>query len=230
MNRAWLLAGSSALIGGVAGAAVATRYLTEDAASTAGAPAAAAQELGAAGRSAPDAQQLASRLEALERSLRELEHRQTSPPPHVPVTAASAGMPEPAPILAAPADPVFEAAVLDIIERAEEGRDSERDTKRDERARERAEAWANELTMRIGLSPAQTARLVEIQTQLRDELRARRSDAPTGKYISKEQRRAAVQAVRLRAEQDLREVLEPNQANEYDKLDSQLKIVRSDDD
>jgi hypothetical protein len=36
--------------------------------------------------------------------------------------------------------------------------------------------------------------------------------------------------VRLRAEQELRELLDPNQAKEYDKLDTQLKIVRSDDD
>jgi hypothetical protein len=223
MNSAWLLVGSSALIGGVAGA-VGAWYLQEDA------PSRAVErplpELASERDPALDPQ-LVSRLQALERSVRELESRRPS------VASGGAGAPVSAgalaPTLVTPADPVFEAAVLDIIERAEEGRDSERDTRRDERARERAEAWANELTMRLGLSPTQTAKLAEIQAQLRDELRARRSNAAPGKFVPREQRRAAAQALRQRAEQELRELLDPSQAREYDKLDAELKIVRSED-
>jgi hypothetical protein len=124
-------------------------------------------------------------------------------------------------------DTVFEAAVLDILERAEDDRDSERDVKRTERARQRAEHWASELTTRLALSPAQTARVLEIQTELVSALRQRGRNAPDGQFVPRQQRRAQSEALREQAEQQLRDVLDPQQVARYDQLDEELKIVRS---
>jgi hypothetical protein len=167
------------------------------------------------------------RLESVEQAVRALQARSASG-----LQAPSAGSSTegeaaaPAAGAAAPAvgDPVFEAAVLDVVERAEEDRDSQRDVRRSERARQQAEHWSQELTERLTLSPAQAAKLVEIRTQLAAELRERR-ETP-GQFVPREQRRAERDALRDSAERQLREVLRPDQLARYDELDSKLKLAR----
>lgn len=194
----------------------------------------------AEGMSQPDADevgalesQLVGRLETLERSVRQLETRRDAS--RSPMPAARLGEAAPASEDQRPAppppvdDPVFEAAVLDILERAEEGRDSERDVRRNERARQRAEHWANELGTRLALSPAQAARLLEVRSQLETDLREQRQRQPEGTFVPREQRRAAAQSLRESAEKQLREVLDARQRAEYAKLSPDLKLARPDD-
>jgi hypothetical protein len=126
--------------------------------------------------------------------------------------------------------PVFEAAVIDIVARAEEGRDLERAAAREDKRQKRSAYWANELTMRLGLSPAQTERLLAIQSKLSDELDRQRSTTSDGQFIPREVRREARIALRQRAEEQLRGVLAPRQLTAYDGLGDELKLYRPKDD
>jgi hypothetical protein len=135
---------------------------------------------------------------------------------------ASATADDPAPI----DSPVFEAAVVDIIARAEESRDTERAAAREDKHRQRTAYWANELTMRLGLSPAQTERLLAIQTRLEADLGRQRSTTSDGEFIPREVRVEARTALRQRAEEQLRGVLAPRQLAAYDSLGDQLKLYR----
>jgi hypothetical protein len=147
--------------------------------------------------------------------------------PPVPV---SAGDPSPS---AAPEElridsPVFEAAVLDIIERADDARGAERAVARDEVRRRRDKYWTDELTMRLGLTPAQTERLSAIQAQLTKDLDRVRSETADGRAL-RESRRAARYAVRQRADEQLRGVFTRQQVAAYEALDDRLKLYRQRD-
>jgi len=126
--------------------------------------------------------------------------------------------------------PVFEAAVLDIIDRAEDGRHSEKAALREDKRRQRSAYWSNELTMRLGLSPAQTERLLAIHSKLQNDLDGQRSTTSDGQFIPREVRREARVALRQRAEEQLRGVLEPRQRAAYEGLGSELKLYRPKDD
>lgn len=175
---------------------------------------------------------LVGRLENLERSVRELEARRDAARSQPVIARAGEGPPVPEEPRHTPPpvdDPVFEAAVLDILERAEEGRDSEREVRRNERARQRSELWANELGMRLALSPGQAAKLLEVRSRLEADLKKQRQRPPEGAPVPREQRRAATQALRESAEKQVREVLDHRQLAEYEKLAPDLKLLRSDD-
>ena len=122
--------------------------------------------------------------------------------------------------------PVFEAAVLDIIERSGDTRDAERAAVREEKQRQRDKYWADELTMRLGLTPAQSERLLVIQAQLTRELDHVRGETADGRYVPRDNRRAARQAARQRADEQLRAIFTRQQVAAYEALDSKFKIFR----
>lgn len=168
--------------------------------------------------------ELLRRLEVVERRLSALSAR-GSPAPRSAATAE----PAPAePAAAAVGDPVFEAAVLDVLERAEDERDSERSERRKERVRQQAEHWAQTLTERLELSPQQAARATEIRAQLQAELRDQ-SSTIDGRFIPRAERRAARAALRERAEQQLKGALQPRQVASYEQLEGELRLVRPSD-
>jgi hypothetical protein len=221
-----LLATSCALIGGLTGAAVVVWLRPEREPSVV---VAASETRATTSADAPAEARVLRRLESVEQAVRALQARnsgtsQPAAPSAGSATEGAAASATATPAAPAVGDPVFEAAVLDVVERAEEDRDSQRDVRRSERARQQAEHWSQELTARLTLSPPQAAKLVEIRTQLAAELRERR-EAP-GQFVPREQRRAEREALRERAEQKLREVLRPDQVARYDELDAELKIVR----
>jgi hypothetical protein len=207
---------ASALLGGMSGTSLMLWMTQRDAASE---PAAAAASVGEA--------ELGRRLELVERALAASEPRVRP----LSTALASAGSEttgaEPAALDEAPVhveSPVFEAAVRDIIDRTEEGRDDERAVARDEKRRQRDEYWVNELTMRLGLTPAQTERLITIQADLASELeRERSANEP---FTPRDKRRAAERAIRQRADEQLRGVLAPRQQNAYDQLNDELKLYK----
>ncbi len=209
----WALA--SALAGGLVGAGLVIALTQNEAARTPVAPAGTLSD-------ARFYLELTRRLDAIERSLRLLEARSTEPgTPRVALAAAGSSA-SAAPSLetaqAAVHGPAFEAAVLDVLERAEQSRDTEPEVKREGKERVRTEAWANELTMRLGLSPAQSARLLEIQTQLTTDLRSSRARVPEGQPSPTDKGRAATLELRQRAEKQLRDVLDARQLAAYDEL------------
>jgi hypothetical protein len=179
--------------------------------------------------SAESSAELANRLSAVERALTAVERRAQVVP-----TALAEADDTPAPAAPSAVDdapvavgsPVFEAAVLDIIDRAEEDRDVQRSATRDARKQQRSEHWANELAMRLGLTPAQTETLRTIQAELDSELERERRTSSEGPFVPRDQRRAARQALRQNAEQRLRRSLAPRQQAAYDELDGKLKLYR----
>src|SRR5690606_23262426 len=107
---------------------------------------------------------------------------------------------------------------------------AERAAAREEKQRQRDKYWAEEVTMRLGLTPTQSERLLGIQAQLNEELDRVRDQTADGRYVPRETRRDARQAARQRADDQLRAILTRQQAAAYDALDTKLKIFRPRDD
>jgi hypothetical protein len=223
-----LLSASCALLGGVVGASVVSWIKPAEPSNVSAGSARPAEQ-----RPPVDAA-LLRRVESLEQSLRTLQARGAAAPQSVTPTAgavpaAGASTAEPSRTFAPVVDPVFEAAVLDILERAEDDRDSERDVRRSERARQQAEHWTQELKERLALSAAQAAKLLELRTQLTADLRERNRETEGGQFVPREQRRKEREALRERAERHLRDMLEPQQEARYDELEPRFKLVRPPD-
>lgn len=225
MRQTLLLAGACGLAGGLAGATLVHWLGARGDAGTGPvplpAPLAPARAADAAGESQAE---VLRRLDAVERRLSALALRGS-------LAARPAGAAAPAPEEPAAAgvgDPVFEAAVLDVLERAEDERDSERSERRKERARQQAEHWAQALTERLELSAEQAAQVTEIRAQLQAELRDQ-SSGGDGRFVPRAERRAARAALRERAEQQLKGVLLPAQAARYEELEGELRLVRPPD-
>jgi hypothetical protein len=230
MRQALLVAGMGGLVGGLAGAGM-FAWLRDSgpepspAASIALQPASAPRASEAAASGSDTA--LLRRLERVERTLSALQTRVASAAPSAAAAEPVAGA-ESAATTAPVVDPVFEAAVLDVLERAEQDRDSERSERRTERTRQQGEHWAAQLTEQLALSPEQAARLLQIRTQLAAALREQ-SGAAQGRFVPRDERRAATAALRERAELQLKAALDPRQVAQYDQLEGELKLVRPPD-
>lgn len=154
---------------------------------------------------APD---LVSRVEALELALANVE-------PRVRVLAES----DPSAVVGATdvdaRGVVFEATVIDLVGKPQVARDPARTSAREREERDRF--WAQELTMQLGLTPAQTERLRSIQAELQRELAGTEG-------MSADRRLAARRALQQGAEQQLRSSLAPRQLDAYEALDARLKL------
>ena len=166
----------------------------------------------ARGGEAKDDAGLARRVEALERALASVE-----PPVRVLPTLA-ANDPNAAALDGADlvgAGPVLEATVVDLVGKPPSARDGSRPAERELAEGDRY--WAQELTMQLGLTPAQTERSRAIRVDLDRQLARAESGAP-------EKRSAARRALQQAAEQQLRSLLAPRQLAAYEALDARLKL------
>jgi hypothetical protein len=210
---------ASALVGGMSGTGLMLSMTRNEAPAT----------LESSPASAQGQAELARRVDTLERRLAVVEpHVRLAP---TALAAADEGPSSEPPALGDPGSqvdgPVVEAAALDVVERTGENRDRQRPETREERRR-RHKRWANELTMRLGLTPAQTETLLAIQTDLDGELEGeRRASTENGAYVPREQRQIARQAIRQRADQRLRGALAPRQQAAYDQLPDDLELYRA---
>lgn len=209
---------ASALLGGMSGTGL-MLWMTQNEAGP---------EPAAAMASVSEAE-LSRRLELVEQALAAGEPRERV----VSTALASAGGEpagtEPPVIDDAPASatgPVFGAALHDVAGTGNDARDGERAAARDEKRRRRDLDWVNELTMRLGLTPAQTERLLGIQSRLASELERQRPSSDPGSAIPRDRLRTARQAIRLQADRELRGVLAPRQQAAYDQLNDELKLYR----
>jgi len=151
---------------------------------------------------------------ALEKRVAAVEHTlSTIEPAAQPVAALAATVPDPG-LLGVAEPPVFQTAEISIVERADDARDRERIAVKEEKRRQRNRYWANDLTMRLGLTPAQTERLLAIQTRLEENLDQEPNNA------------SARRLMRQTAEEQLRGVLAPRQLDAYKALDERLKLDR----
>lgn len=229
MNRQVLVSLGSAVLGGLAGAALVSSFTPKESAL---AGEAVAQQLRQ--DMAQLRQEVQARLSDLDRSIDQLERAAEAPRapvlPPLPAAAEARAPAAPADDTTVVDDPVFEAAVRDIIERSVDARAAERAAAREEKQRQRDKYWAEEVTMRLGLTPTQSERLLGIQAQLNEELDRVRDQTADGRYVPRETRRDARQAARQRADDQLRAILTRQQAAAYDALDTKLKIFRPRDD
>lgn len=155
-----------------------------------------------------DGAELARRVGALELTLAKFE-------PHVRVLAAN----DPSAAVRSPdvaaAEPVFEATVVDLVGKPQAARDAARASAREREERDRY--WAQELTMQLGLTPAQTERLRSVQAQLQHDLAGIEG-------LSADKRLAARRGLQQDAERQLRSALAPRQLDAYEALDARLKL------
>ncbi|HVJ15976.1 MAG TPA: hypothetical protein VM686_11045 [Polyangiaceae bacterium] len=120
-------------------------------------------------------------------------------------------------------NPVFEAAVRDLVDRIEEERQSEREVERGERRRQWSEQWTNDLTASLKLNDAQKTKMQEIANQFWERLRELRN-GDAGASPSREERRAQMGALRDEAESKMAQVLDPSQMSTYKSLEDGQRL------
>jgi hypothetical protein len=136
---------------------------------------------------------------------------------------ASAGSQAPAqPLAPVVDDPVFEAAVRDVMDRAQEEREADRELEREERRKRMAQRWSDELASQLALSDAQRPKVQAIVQEFFDQLRAmREADAGT---IGREERRQRMRDLREQGERKLNEVLDRSQQEKYKQLGNEQRL------
>jgi len=119
-------------------------------------------------------------------------------------------------------NPVFEAAVRDVVDRIQEERESERELERAERRRQWSDQWTNDLATSLKLNETQKAKMREIADQFWERLREfRNSDAGRP---SRQERRARMSALREETEGKMAQVLDPSQMSAYKELDDDMRL------
>ena len=224
MDRQALVSAFSGVLGGLAGAAFVLLVTQKEALMAREAVAHVRAEM--LGR----LKDIDKAIDGLEQSSDGLLHGADAPSPRVqvlPPTLASTGG---SPVTGADAAlPVTSSRLVPAMLEVPEHSDSERAVAQQALRRHRDKYWAEELTMRLGLTPAQTERLLTIQAQLAKDLDAVRSETTDGRYVSRDSRRVARRAARQRADEQLRAIFTRQQVAAYEALDDKLQLYRQRD-
>jgi len=122
------------------------------------------------------------------------------------------------------ADPVFEAAVLDIMDRERERADGERDARRTDLRTQRVQRVSDALTASLGLDDAQKAKMAELITAHFDALRALRSDDNPERPVTPREWREKAAEIDKRLQDALAQALTPKQLAAYQALDPDDQI------
>ena len=164
------------------------------------------------------------RVAALERSVQALALRDAMQRATAHASAAgSADNPPIADVAPIIDNPVFEAAVRDVMDRAEQDRTLEREAERAEWRQRAADHWAGELTSKLRLTDVQKAKAVEVANGFWEKLRdLRPSDG--GPPLTRQERRERTDALRKSAEGELAKVLDHGQMTSYQELDESLRL------
>jgi hypothetical protein len=131
---------------------------------------------------------------------------------------------EPSPREADVADPVFEAAVLDIMDRERERADGERETRRSELRTQRITRLSQSLKTNLDLDDGQEARVAELVTAHFDALRALRSDDNPERPVTPREWREKAAEFEQSLQKNLAQVLTPKQMAAYQALDPEDQI------
>jgi len=173
-----------------------------------------------AAESGASADELTPRVAALEQAVSQLAAQpRTVLALPAPVATAAAPRAAPTPSAGVVDDPVFEAAVRDVVQRVEEEHASEHEAKLAEQRQAAATRWASGLVDKLHLNDQQQAKLVTIAHDFYDQVRDALATPDGGAPASFNDQRAKVRALRNESEQKLGQVLDPSQLASYDKLD-----------
>ncbi len=209
----------SALVGGAVGALITVTLTAPPKAAKARATGEASAEVAAETQGSDD-----DRVAALERAVERLNRRTALQSLAGSAAAQNPGAPG-APIDAAPIvdNPVFEAAVRDVMERIDQERQNEREGERSEWRKQMVDQWSGDLAGKLRLSDAQVAKVKEVALGFMEKLRdLRNSDA--GPPASREEWRTRVSALREQAEGDLAKTLDATQMTTYRELPDDERI------
>jgi hypothetical protein len=121
-------------------------------------------------------------------------------------------------------DPVFEAAVRDVLDQVEYERQAERDARRAEWRDEWPKRWTTPLVERLGLSTAQVDGMQAIAREHMGAVRALRESEDQGKPLLRSEWRTRVQSLSDQADKKLSELLDAAQKSKYDALDEADKL------
>jgi hypothetical protein len=219
---AFAIPGGSALVGGLLGAFLAIS-LVKPKPETRAQP----ERTRAGEQSDPVGTRLDERVARLERSvqalgLRDSMARAAAKADDAPSETAAAKPPTPdvAPVIDSP---VFEAAVRDVLDRAEQERNVERESQRAEWRKQASEEWANGLTEKLHLTDMQKAKALAVATTFWEKLRDLRQ-ADAGPPLSRQELRARLDELRNAAEAELGQVLSTSQMNGYRELDEASRL------
>jgi type IV secretory pathway VirB10-like protein len=166
--------------------------------------------------------ELEGRVAALERAVQRLHQQRALLPSLSSAKAAAAdaaGSKDTPPVVD---DPVFEAAVRDVMQRVEEEKIADRELERSERRRQMADEWASGLAGTLRLTETQKAKVSEIASQFFQSAReVRNADAGPR---DREAIRARVAELRTQMEQKLGQVLDASQMQAYQALDEDQRL------
>jgi hypothetical protein len=214
--------GLSAVLGGAV-AALVTVSLTRRELAAEARP----ESIAVATAKSPSGAPLDGRVAALERSVQALSLRESMARAMQPAGPDAAGSEKPPPADVAPIvdNPVFEAAVRDVMDRAEQERNLERETQRAEWRKRASDEWGNDLTQKLRLTDIQKAKVIEIANGFWEKLRdARQAGGDAGVAPTREQRRQQLDTLRQAAEAELAKVLDPSQLTSYRELDEAARL------
>jgi hypothetical protein len=115
-------------------------------------------------------------------------------------------------------DPLFETAVLDVIERSQTER-------RNQRIQSASERWGNELSQKLGLREDQKRKVIEIvRAQLEAMARMRDGEGDAGAGFGRDQWRQRMRAEREKMDTQLASVLTPAQVAQMKDLREQGEL------
>lgn len=117
------------------------------------------------------------------------------------------------------ADPVFEAAVLDIMDRDRERKEEEKITWQKQLQTERSRRYAGQLTDKLALDSGQQAQIASIVQGHFEQLRALRSEESPEQPTTRNEWRAARDKMNQALDEQLKAVLSAEQYTKYQALD-----------
>lgn len=117
------------------------------------------------------------------------------------------------------ADPVFEAAVLDIVDRERERKDEEQVVWRKKLQDERGRRLAGELTSSLQLNPQQETEIAQAVADYFDQMRVLRDSESPDQPVTRKERREQRDKMNQAADEKLKQILSPEQFQKYETLD-----------
>lgn len=117
------------------------------------------------------------------------------------------------------ADPVFEAAVLDIMDRETGRKESERESRRTALRAERGRRFSSELGEKLELDVEQQEEIAQVVTDHFARFRELRNDESPDRPVTRRDFQARIEAINKEALEKLEEVMTPVQFERYQALD-----------
>lgn len=122
------------------------------------------------------------------------------------------------------ADPVFEAAVLDIMDREQERKEGERETFRTELRAKRGQQFADRLTETLSLRADQREEIAQAITKYFETMHEMRNDESPDRPVTRKEWRERMEALNAENDKAFERILDADQLSAYQALDEDEKV------